>query len=636
MYQMLIMSLRTILFAAVGILVGTLSTLAQEPRYKAGFKIISLYDSSRNYKPNASPSDKLRYRPVDIDLWYPAAITSTDTTASFTNFVSLLEERSNFYDDSKNYAGLTEEVLQYVCAGLNCPDSSRLKKVKTESYVNAKPITEKFPLIVYLAAFNGMSYENYLLFENLAKKGFIVASVSSIGRYPGNMTMDTTDLFEQVNDAAFIIEYLTKYNLVSENVGLVGYSWGGLSASILAMLEPQKIKAVVSLDGSEQLTFADLEDARKLSIIKDSKFFKPEKIKSSYLYLDSDVSAWDDLPDSIYHIVDFIPGDKTYLKINGSTHEDFSCLSVVSGENNANKKYFVIQALTTSYLLDKLKGQHVFSKQIPTEKVSTQFSKPALIIDSDKNEKIIRGFIRDKKSNAPLPYVNIGIVNKDKGTTTNVEGKFELKIGPSHMQDTLRISIVGYEPKIIYLNELMRNHNTTLNIRLKEKTNELKEVVLVEKKLTTKILGNKTQSKFFGGKFGSNDLGSELAIRIKIKKAPTYLDAFDFNISYNTADTATFRINIYDVKNGIPDKSMLEKNIILHVGKQTGKIKVDLSPYNIVVYNDFFVGLEWVDGNTNSGIVFSAGLGKTYYRKASQGRWKKHPMGAGFNVTAKY
>ena len=55
-----------------------------------------------------------------------------------------------------------------------------------------------------------MSYENYLLFESLVKNGFVVASVSSIGRYPGNMTMDVEDIREQINDAKFIINTLTK------------------------------------------------------------------------------------------------------------------------------------------------------------------------------------------------------------------------------------------------------------------------------------------------------------------------------------------------------------------------------------------------------------------------------------------
>jgi hypothetical protein len=57
-----------------------------------------------------------------------------------------------------------------------------------------------------------------------------------------------------------------------------------------------------------------------------------------------------------------------------------------------------------------------------------------------------------------------------------------------------------------------------------------------------------------------------------------------------------------------------------------------------VVKDDIFIALEWVGGRKNSGIVFSAGLLNkgTYYRKGSQGRWRKAPIGVGLNITARY
>ena len=611
------------------------STRGQE--FQVGFRMISTYDSSRTYKPNAFITDKLHYRPIDIDLWYPADITSSDTTASFSDLVYLLEHRSNFYDDTKNYNGLTEELLQYICAGVSCLDADILKTLKTNSHVNAKPIAQKFPLVIYLAGFNGMSYENYLLFESLVKNGFVVASVSSIGRYPGNMTMDVEDISEQIKDTKFIINTLTKKSFVSDDVGLVGYSWGGLAAALLAMTEQNKIKAMVSLDGSEQFAYEDEEENGKLNRIREADFFNPEAIKASFLYLDSDVAEGNNLPDSVYNITDFILGDKCYLKINNATHEDFSSLSVLP-EKNHDAKYYVIRELTINYLVDKLKGNEVFYENIPTEGITKHFSQPTFIGSETTDEKVLRGRIRDKKSNLPLPFVNIGILNKDRGTTSNLKGEFDLSLSKSDLNDTLRISMVGYEPKEIYLNDIFKKQKQVLNIQLQEKTNELKEIVIVDKKLTTKVLGNKTDSKFFGGKFASGDLGSEIAIRIKIKDAPTYLDAFRFNISYNTGDTARFRVNIYDVKSGLPDKNILGDNIILSINGQSGKIEVDLSKYNVVVNDDFFIALEWIEGKNNSGIVFSAGFANkgTYYRKASQGRWKKYPMGVGFNVTAKY
>jgi len=189
----------------------------------------------------------MHYRPIDIDLWYPAEITSSDTTPSFGDLVYLLEQRSKFYNDTKSYNGLTDEMLQYICVGVDCPDYQILKNIKTESYVNANPLQGQFPLIIYLSAFNGMSYENYLLFEALAKNGFVVAAVSSIGRYPGDMTMAVEDVFEQIKDADFAINSVRKTIGFSGDVGLIGYSWGGLAAAIMAMDESRRIRALNNL-----------------------------------------------------------------------------------------------------------------------------------------------------------------------------------------------------------------------------------------------------------------------------------------------------------------------------------------------------------------------------------------------------
>jgi hypothetical protein len=620
------------------ILLTSLIVVGQEQDFKVGFKIISACDSSRSYKPNSPTSDKLHYRPVDIDVWYPADIASTDSVASFVDFVNLFEQRSKFYDDTRTYDGLTDELLQYICSGINCEDVNSLRKIKTESYVSAKPVNETFPLVIYLAGLNGMSYENYLLFEALAKKGFVVASVSSIGRYPGNMTMDSLDLFEQINDAKFIARHLMKEKFILNEIGVIGYSWGGLTASVLAMGELPGIMAVVSLDGSEQFVYTDEDENESLAHVRNSSFFKPEAIHCSFLYLDSDFNDSDVLPDSIYNITDVIPGDKFYMKLLGSTHDDFSSLSILAKEKQSNSKYSVIQRLTINYLLDKLKGEDFFYKNIPNGMVSMQFSQPVAVADAGTGKKILKGVVRDKKTSLPLPYVNVGILNKDRGTITNSKGEFELSILDSNKNDTLKVSMIGYASRVMLLGDILKKKKLNLNIQLQEQPNELKEVVITGKQLTTKVLGNETDSKFLGAKFAPGDLGSEIAIKIKIKNDPTYLDTFSFNISFNTEDTATFRVNIYEAKDDFPGKNILTDNIILKLNGETGKIETDLKKYDMVVKDDIFIALEWVGGRKNSGIVFSAGLLNkgTYYRKGSQGRWRKAPIGVGLNITARY
>src|SRR5215217_3497709 len=68
--------------------------------FKAGFKTIRTIDSSRIYKTGSPATDYLHYRPLDLDIWYPAQPSAGDTTLLFQDFLGLLEKRANYYTAS--------------------------------------------------------------------------------------------------------------------------------------------------------------------------------------------------------------------------------------------------------------------------------------------------------------------------------------------------------------------------------------------------------------------------------------------------------------------------------------------------------------------------------------------------------
>ena len=610
------------------------SVLAQNTGYQAGYKILRLYDSSRRYQPNASTSHPLHFRMIETDVWYPAEVGANDTPALFFDFVKLLEIRAKVYDDTRDYTGISEELLQYICGQSDCLDYNSLKEIRTASYRDATPVQDKFPLVVYLASMNGMSYENYLMFEALARKGFIVAVVSSIGRHPGNMTSEFEDLMEQVADAVAIIEYMTNREWVNGKTALIGYSWGGLAANLLSAKDPLRYHAVISLDGSEQFQYYGNEDDEKLNRIRASDVFKPEMIVAPYLYLESD-DAEEEIPDSTFVITKHLTGEKQYLKILNSKHEDFSSINVHLNQTSM-RHHSLVQMLVVDFLSNKLKGDDTFYNNIPLDRVDSNFFQSAK--QSGKDNKLITGIIVDKKTNLPLPYVNIGITDKDVGTASDIHRRFTLQIPRLNAHDTLNISMVGYQTEKLHLHEIVRATKKAHTIYLREKVKQLQEFVFTGKRSSTRVFGNKTESKFFGGKFSSSDFGSEMAIKINVGSKSVHLDKFKFNVSYNTEDSVTFRLNIYNEKDGLPKENILRENILIRIGKQTGNIEIDLSKYNIVVNDKIFVSLEYIGGSRNSGIVFSAGFANrgTYYRKTSQSRWRKYPMGVGFNVSGTY
>ncbi len=339
--------------------------------YIAGFKTIQIKDTTRIYKPKTDTTDYLHFRPLDIDVWYPASASTKDTTILFRNILGLLEKRANYYTASNAGNGMTQQLAQYFCDGLKCSDSTKVLNFKTQSFKNAKPAEDKFPLIIYLSAFNGMSYENFTLFEELAKKGFVVASISSIGRFPGDMTMKNEDLMEQVNDAIATLNNLKESsNIDFTKIGIMGYSWGGLSGSILASKIPN-VACLISLDGSEFHHYGQAkEENTDFDGIRNSQDFKDMRLSVPYLRLESSPSTSIEKEDSVYNFTEKLSSDRQIFKIDSAQHEDFACLPQLvkqSGNCKPNQHFKIISKLTISFLEDHLKNGKTFTETVGQE-----------------------------------------------------------------------------------------------------------------------------------------------------------------------------------------------------------------------------------------------------------------------------
>ena len=58
------------------------------------------------------------------------------------------------------------------------------------------------------------------------------------------------------------------------------------------------------------------------------------------------------------------------------------------------------------------------------------------------------GQVLDAATKEPLPYVNIGLINKNIGTVSDDYGYFELGVNAQlNAQDTLLFSMIGFESK---------------------------------------------------------------------------------------------------------------------------------------------------------------------------------------------
>lgn len=612
--------------------------------YSVGYKNIALNDISRIYKPNTSQIDSLHFRPIEIDVWYPAVSQKlNDEAMKYVEFVKLLQERSNRFQNDTVYRDLTSELLKYITVNLQISDTSKLLHLKTNSYKNAVPVEKTCPLLIYQCAYNGMSYENIPLFEQLANNGFIVACITSVGRYPGNMTTKPEDLMQQNDDGLFALHSLgTSINFDASKIGLIGYSWGGLASLFMAMSNAN-IKAILSLDGSEMFYYRDSdEENNDFNQLRKFTHFHPENIKAPYAYLESGHKQDEDDADSVYNILPLLQNEKKYIRFAKATHEDFSVIPslALDGKKGTIKCSSFYDTVITcaidffnQYLNEKNSAfTETINKLYKGKNANSHYPVP---LAEKKNTSLLKGRVIDAQTKQSIAYVNLGIPNKNIGTVSQADGSFQI---PADLSDTIEISMIGYESKK-YLSGSYGKNNPVAIIEMKPKVNTLQEVIITAKTLPVRTLGNTTTSHFFKIGLPLKFLGSEIGIVIKPGSRPVLLKSFNLNVSENHLDSAVFRFNIYSIKNGQTFENILSDNILLRVSNQAGPYHIDLSDYKIILKENVLISIEWIDGGksgTERGVLFlSAALlnSGTWHRTTNLGKWNKAKgFGVGFNV----
>lgn len=252
----------------------------------------------------------------------------------------------------------------------------------------------------------------------------------------------------------------------------------------------------------------------------------------------------------------------------------------------------------------------------------------------------ISGSILGLNNKEVLPYVNIGVIGKGIGTVSDINGKFTLNLHDSLNDQILKFSLIGYKSQSFTVKEFkktLKENSTT--IYLEENIFSLSQVVIRPKILKTKVIGNENDSKITAAGFKSNDLGSELGTIMKIKKSPSLIENVNFNIARNDIKNAKFRVNIYSIKNGMPDSILLKEPIYITTSLESGTLSLDMKKYNLWVNTDYLVTLEWIEDYGPNKLFFCVGLmnSNSLWRKTSQDKWQKAtPIGIGFNSTITY
>ncbi len=85
----------------------------------------------------------------------------------------------------------------------------------------------------------------------------------------------------------------------------------------------------------------------------------------------------------------------------------------------------------------------------------------------------IKGSVINAKTGIPISYAHIYIPQKNVGTASNMQGEFGFELLPF---DSLLVSAIGFDPKVVYLNDTTFDQKLELKINLIPKVYDLTEV----------------------------------------------------------------------------------------------------------------------------------------------------------------
>ena len=244
-----------------------------------------------------------------------------------------------------------------------------------------------------------------------------------------------------------------------------------------------------------------------------------------------------------------------------------------------------------------------------------------------KSQTIIQGMIKNEE-NKTLSYCAIGIKDTNVGTITDEKGFYKIIIPNEFQNKNVIIKAEGYLEQNFNFFELKTNPN----VILKFKTENIKEVILTAKKLKEKTIGQKSRpiitfSKMFDKNVQTIEQGNIFEIYKKTK-----LNYFSFHIIPSSKyEQITLKLNIYSVKNSLPDQSILNENIIFKTSS-TGWQIIDLSKYKLIFNNldKIAITLQLVDYTPlpDTDFVFGISAKKSLsknlmFRFQSQSQWER-------------
>lgn len=206
--------------------------------------------------------------------------------------------------------------------------------------------------------------------------------------------------------------------------------------------------------------------------------------------------------------------------------------------------------------------------------------------------QVVKGQIVDSKTNEPMEYVSIGIINTHFGTISDDKGCFEFEYKKQDLSSIVRISMIGYEPQTFSISDLLQKE---VKIKMIETSYDIQEVLITPTK--KRVVGATVFNKYLGwsGWGGLHERkGYEIGIKLDLGEKPVKINSLHVLLHRQAFDSSLFRLHIRAIKDTLVLAELLTENIIISLTNESGWANIDLEQYNLILSGEIALTLEWL------------------------------------------
>ena len=237
-------------------------------------------------------------------------------------------------------------------------------------------------------------------------------------------------------------------------------------------------------------------------------------------------------------------------------------------------------------------------------------------------QEVLSGRITDSLG-LSVPYVNIGVVGKGKGTVSNSKGQYQIDLTGVAPKDSIYFSHLNYYRRAFAVKDLQRDPKVVLV----EHVFELPSFTVSQKKpklQTIKGMGVNVGKVYY---IGENVLNKEEIGNIITLKHTYLAKEFELPILENTMPNLVLRLQILKIEDDGTLTPLVEKPIYLSIPQNSQKQKIVQELQVVLPKGRIWVGLRAVEGSGDGYFGFEGNLSGGYELK--DGVFKKFELSMG-------